>query len=135
MEAFTAIVAPIRAAKDAGVPPQIACTHIGSCTGAPARTADSIEAPVLPIRGDLLNGRLCGVCELMVTVVQNYLAASQSRDAVKATLLNFCNDLSSPTNSLCALAVQMYLPKIIDSLENQAIPNLLCTEVKLCTIN
>jgi hypothetical protein len=85
--------------------------------------------------GSLGDGRLCGICELLVAMVQNYIASPSSTDNVQHTLLEFCNGLAPPSNSICSFTVTHYLPKIIHSLENQNLPNTICSEVKLCDEN
>lgn len=138
MDAINSLIGPIREVKELGVAQRFACEYVRRCAPKPREfDADGHILPDLsaPLRGELLNGKLCGLCELSVSIIQNYLAASQSQESIKDALLHFCAGLSSPSDGLCALAVQVYLPKIIHSVLNQNLPNQVCTELTMCTLN
>ena len=101
-----------------GVAPEKVCSHIRRCPKAPVKEVtigeeETQEVTKQPIRLDLLNGKLCGMCELGVAIVQNYLAAQQSQQAIQASLLKWCSELPIPTSSLCAMTVITTLPTIM----------------------
>lgn len=86
-------------------------------------------------RLDFLNGKLCGLCELTIAIIQNYLAAQQSQAAIEKSLLKFCAELPAPTSTVCSVTVTMMLPKIIKSLEKPTMPNVICYDIQLCPLN
>ena len=78
-------------------------------------------------------GIKCDICDLAVTAVENYLESNKTESQLQLMLDNVCT--KTPFSSDCQGLINQYLPKIIDLLEKQESPQVICEQLHFCSSN
>jgi len=100
------------------------CAQLNLCT--------SNTAVALPVKREVEQS-ICAVCELVVQVVESYVANNATEQQIQAKLDQVCGYLPAPYNGECTLIVNTYLPQIIQYIQNDENPAQLCAQLNLCT--
>jgi len=75
----------------------------------------------------------CSICELAVSVADNYLAQNATQTQIEKKLQSICNLLPEPFSDECNQFVMQYTPQIIAWIEANEDPQEFCTQIGLCT--
>eukprot|EP01092_Planopodium_desertum_P014827 TRINITY_DN75_c0_g2_i7.p2 TRINITY_DN75_c0_g2~~TRINITY_DN75_c0_g2_i7.p2 ORF type:complete len:419 (-),score=147.54 TRINITY_DN75_c0_g2_i7:42-1298(-) len=77
----------------------------------------------------------CGICELTLGYVENYLSENSTEAEVESFLENSVCALVAPISSLCDLFVESYLPRAVAFLDSDLPPDVFCADIDLCAGN
>jgi len=99
--------------------PQVICTQLHFCSTT-AFSRKALQAS-------------CGICELVVSYAENFLASNGTVAGLEYYLNQVCNNLPSPFGSECTSFVDQYLPQLVQWLVAMEPPELFCTQVGLCS--
>jgi saposin len=105
-------------------PPATLCAQLSLCS--------SKKSEVAPIRRTV-EQTPCAICELVVQVVESYVANNATDQQIEAKLDALCAKLPSPYSGQCALIVNSYLPQIISYIQNNESPATVCAQLSLCS--
>jgi len=118
--------------------PTTFCTQVGLCSSArpcpkiqPTKQAVQPKQVIQPKPQQ--GGQLCGICELAIASIEQYLQQNQTEAQIIAFLENICNALPGGVGSLCTAFVDQYVPLGVQWLVNNEPPQVFCTQVGLCT--
>jgi saposin len=116
-------------------PPQVFCTQVGLCSSArPCPKTVKAVKPVKPVQPKpQQGGQLCGVCELVIASVEQYMQQNATEAQIIAFLENVCNALPGGVGSICSAVVDQYVPLMIQWLVTNESPSVFCTQVGLCS--
>uniref|UniRef100_A0A914V7D3 Saposin B-type domain-containing protein n=1 Tax=Plectus sambesii TaxID=2011161 RepID=A0A914V7D3_9BILA len=77
------------------------------------------------------NGMECMMCTLAVGYAEDYLKDNEAQE--EQTIEEYmCNKMPKMFIAMCDNLVESYLPQIIDGLERQQPPKVVCQEIKMC---
>ncbi|OWF36411.1 uncharacterized protein LOC110441718 isoform X2 [Mizuhopecten yessoensis] len=71
----------------------------------------------------------CDVCKAIIEIIDRYLDANQTRDAINITVYGLCADLPGEFQVICNDAA----PQVVVAVESGLDPTTACTFVKLCS--
>jgi saposin len=108
----------------ANEPPSTVCSQLGLCSSAWAIELAKAKRDV--------EQSPCSVCEIVAQVVENQLDNNATESEIQQKLDSLCSDLPSPYNVECTLIVNAYLPQIIQWIENNETPQVVCQQLSLC---
>jgi len=73
------------------------------------------------------------VCELVAGIVLTYVESNATLSEIETKLDSVCNGLPSPYNGECTLVVNIYLPQIVQWVENNEPADMVCQQLNLCS--
>jgi len=97
--------------------PEVVCTQLHFCTSSSKKA---------------LQGS-CGICELVVTYAENFLASNGTVAELEAYLEGVCMVLPAPFGAECTAFLDAQLPALISWLLAMEPPELFCTQIGVCT--
>jgi saposin len=101
-----------------GENPQQFCTQIGVCSARPVKAKSSST---------------CSLCELVVSYAEQYIASAPTEAEIAAKLGVVCAQLPSEFYTQeCNRLVAAYLPQVVQWLETNQNPQVVCSELTLC---
>lgn len=130
-ESFVNTYTPtIISALENKVPPSKVCDTIKACT------SDEEEIPgstvLSPVPEEALHDSvICGICELVLTEAERWIAGNWSEDKIEEGLDDLCSKLGK-FSSACDAFVAANVPVIIDYIEQKVPANEICVLVKAC---
>jgi len=88
---------------------------------------------VEPVR-KVKDQNLCTICQLFITLVENYLAANATEKWIENILHNFpCEAVLPPDLAAqCDQFIDQYIPDLIDWINKNEPPNVFCSQMGLC---
>jgi len=108
------------------------CSQIGLCSSArPCPKAIKPAKPEQPKPEQ--GGQLCGICELAISSVEQYMQQNATEAQIIAFLENVCNSLPGGVGSICDAVVDQYVPLMIQWLAQNEPPQVFCTQIGLCS--
>jgi saposin len=109
---------------EANEPPSTVCAQLGLCGSAWAVELENAKRDV--------EQSPCSVCEIVAQVVESQLENNATVSEIQQKLDSLCGDLPNPYNGECTLIVNAYLPQIIQWIENNETPQVVCQQISLC---
>jgi len=100
--------------------PEVVCTQLHLCTSTRAVATKKVQQGT------------CGICELVVTFAENYLANNGTISELEAAVEQLCSALPNPYSQQCDQFVEAQMPALIQWLINNEPPQQFCTSVGLC---
>jgi saposin len=111
--------------------PGTVCAALKFCNGTTQAPVSQVRIPPkLPKQSE---SKLCDVCKLVVTLLDNYLNTSSSEAEVEAILDKVCTMLPVNLTQPCEALVKQYGPIIVQLLQAELQPITVCTVLKFCT--
>jgi saposin len=108
-----------------GESPQAFCTQIGLCSSA-RLTVKKVKATSQKLRGGV-----CSICQTLVALIENYVAAATTEDKIEAELAKVCQALG-PYAQECDNLIDEYLPQLVQWVVAKENPATLCAQIKVC---
>jgi hypothetical protein len=79
-----------------------------------------------------LNNLECGVCEYLVSDIDNLLESNDTVTEIEHIVENVCQDLGSHLSQYCVQFVEQYTPIIVQLLAQDLSPAVVCEKIGLC---
>eukprot|EP01092_Planopodium_desertum_P002538 TRINITY_DN141297_c0_g1_i1.p2 TRINITY_DN141297_c0_g1~~TRINITY_DN141297_c0_g1_i1.p2 ORF type:complete len:120 (-),score=31.90 TRINITY_DN141297_c0_g1_i1:59-397(-) len=76
----------------------------------------------------------CTICEYVCQYAEQYISSNSTESEVEQLLDDACNDLG-PVSTECTALVNQYLSEIVQYLITNQPPNVICSEINLCSSN
>lgn len=106
-------------------PADIVCSEIGLCSN-----STKAVAPIKASNGTVV----CEICEMLVYYTEKYIASNKTEGQVLTELSKVCSALPIQSWATdCANIVVEYGDAIIAYIVNEEPPQVVCTEIRLCT--
>jgi hypothetical protein len=78
------------------------------------------------------NNFLCTLCKSIVTQADKFLKQNQTDEEIETKLDSWCRTLSQTWSPECINLAHQYIPLILDTLADDADPNVVCSKIELC---
>jgi len=102
-----------------------------SSSGALGKTAKKVTTPKKAPKIKSPQGLQCTVCEYVVTQVDTYLENNNTIEEIEQLLDNDCQ-IFGPFSGTCTTLVNTYLPDIVNLLEQDYPPDVVCSILGVC---
>ncbi|GFN91862.1 proactivator polypeptide, partial [Plakobranchus ocellatus] len=106
-----------------GLDPKKACAAVDLCLDQLVRTKD--------VKNDKKT-EICILCETVLQEVEDLLAQNVTRNEIVAALQKICNLFSGSIKDECSQAMAMYTDYVIDLIEKELPPELICQYLGIC---
>eukprot|EP01122_Echinamoeba_exundans_P004333 TRINITY_DN1435_c1_g1_i1.p1 TRINITY_DN1435_c1_g1~~TRINITY_DN1435_c1_g1_i1.p1 ORF type:complete len:326 (-),score=77.58 TRINITY_DN1435_c1_g1_i1:48-1025(-) len=113
------------------MPPAVVCAKVHACKNS-TDVAEKI-AKFIEQSEKSPQDASCGLCELVVSSVEQWLASNQTQAQIEQNLENVCNALPGGVSTLCDNFVEQYLPLAIQWILNNEPAQTFCTQLGLCS--
>ena len=105
--------------------PEVVCTQLHLCT--------SSKVAPHALGSFSFAGQACGICEMAITVGEQWLQSGAGQAELEQNLDNMCAILPSEYSAQCEKLVAAQLPAMVSWLVSNQPPQVFCTEVGLCS--
>nr|XP_006811583.1 PREDICTED: prosaposin-like [Saccoglossus kowalevskii] len=108
--------------------PEVVCTAMGLCQPAMSNKMPDMK----PILKKVPNADLCTECKTVITEAKQALADNKTREEILEVLEQLCQQLG-PFEAECDDFMKQYIPQLLDLLEAQLDPEVICQALGFCS--
>ncbi|XP_059176048.1 uncharacterized protein LOC131955787 isoform X11 [Physella acuta] len=111
--------------------PQQICTSIRLCANKTTQTAPTVGSnPVQNLKKQ--KTEICALCEAVMLMLENILKENATQTEIISALYKVCDLLPASDKQLCHQFLPMYVGYVVELIEDEIPPNMICTYIKIC---